>query len=65
LLDGSASNVVFFDQVGASIDGGDERRVRDPEVVSGALASSPSQLLGVFVTRLSSYRGDHALGTRF
>src|SRR6185437_10404813 len=31
LLDGSASDVLFFDQVGTAIDGGDERGMRDPE----------------------------------
>ena len=31
LLDGGASDVLFFDRVGAAIDGGDERGVRDPE----------------------------------
>ena len=31
LLDGGASDVLFFDRVVAAIDGGDERGVRDPD----------------------------------
>jgi hypothetical protein len=40
LLDGGASDVLFFDRLCTTIDGGDERSVRDPEsgpqIASGA-----------------------------